>query len=157
VSGFLANLLLALAWVALMADFTPLNFLAGFVLGYVILVFAQRVLGRSGYVSRLPLALRFAGFYVRELVLATIRIAADVMTPGFGMRPAVVAIPLDARTDAEITLLAMLIGITPGSITLDVSDDRTTMYVHVMFADDPAQVRRDIKDGLERRVLELLR
>lgn len=156
-SGFLANLLLALAWVALMADFTPFNFLVGFVLGYLILVFAQRVLGRCSYVSRLPLALRFMLFYMRELVLATMRVAADVVTPGYTMRPAVVAIPLDARTDAEITLLAMLIGITPGSTALDVSDDRTTLYVHAMFADDPVRVRQDIKDGLERCVLELLR
>jgi multicomponent Na+:H+ antiporter subunit E len=51
----------------------------------------------------------------------------------------------------------MLIGITPGSIALDVSDDRSTMYVHTMFADDPDRARQEIKNGLERRVLELLR
>ena len=156
-NGFLANLLLALAWVAMMADFTLPSFLFGFGLGYLILVFAQRVLGPSRYVTRVPRALSFAAFYAQELVLATLRVAADVVTPGYGMRPAVIAVPLDAQSDAEITLLAMLIGITPGSITLDVSDDRTTMYVHTMFADDPDRARRDIKNGLERRVLELLR
>ncbi len=156
-NGFLANLLLALAWVAMMADFTLPSFLFGFGLGYLILVFAQRVLGPSRYVTRVPRALIFASFYEQELVLDTLRVAADVVTPGYGMRPAVIAVPLDAQSDAEITLLAMLIGITPGSITLDVSDDRTTMYVHTMFADDPDRARRDIKNGLERRVLELLR
>jgi multicomponent Na+:H+ antiporter subunit E len=157
VSGFLGNLLLALTWVAMMADFTPLNFVVGFALGYAILAFTQRMLGPSTYVARLPRAVSFGLFYVRDLVLATLRVAADVATPGYHMRPAVLAVPLDARTDAEITLLAMLIGITPGSFALDVSDDRTTMYVHVMFAEDPEQARRYIKEGLERRVLEVLR
>src|SRR5689334_350565 len=109
---------------ALMADFTLLGLAFGLGLGYLILVFAQRVLGPSRYVARVPRALRFVVFYTKELILATLRVALDVVTPGYHMRPAVIAVPLDARSDAEITLLAMLIGITPGSITLDVSDDR---------------------------------
>jgi multicomponent Na+:H+ antiporter subunit E len=73
------------------------------------------------------------------------------------MRPAIIAIPLDARTDVEITLLSNLIALTPGSLGLDVSDDRSVLYVHGMFVDDPEAFCREIKDGLERRLLELLR
>jgi multicomponent Na+:H+ antiporter subunit E len=73
------------------------------------------------------------------------------------MRPAIIAIPLDARTDLEITLLSNLIALTPGSLGLDVSDDRSVLYVHGMFVDDPDAFCRDIKDHLERRLLELLR
>ena len=73
--------------------------------------------------------------------------------------PGVVAIPLDARTDAEIALLANLITLTPGSVTLDLSEDRRTLYVHAMYIDggDVAAYVRSVKEGLERRVLELLR
>jgi multicomponent Na+:H+ antiporter subunit E len=73
--------------------------------------------------------------------------------------PGVVAIPLDARTDAEIALLANLITLTPGSVTLDVSEDRSVLYVHAMYIDggDVEAYRRSVKEGLERRVLELLR
>ena len=73
--------------------------------------------------------------------------------------PGVVAIPLDARTDAEITLLANLITLTPGSVTLDLSEDRRVLYIHAMYIDggDVEAYRRAVKDGLERRVLELLR
>jgi multicomponent Na+:H+ antiporter subunit E len=73
--------------------------------------------------------------------------------------PGVVAIPLDARTDAEITLLANLITLTPGSVTLDISEDRCLLYVHAMYIDggDVEAYRRSVKEGLERRVLELLR
>jgi multicomponent Na+:H+ antiporter subunit E len=83
--------------------------------------------------------------------------AYDVVTPGFHMRPAVVAVPLDVETDLEITLLANLITVTPGSFSLDVSDDRKVLYVHAMYVDDPDEYRREIKEGFERRVLELLR
>jgi multicomponent Na+:H+ antiporter subunit E len=38
-----------------------------------------------------------------------------------------------------------------------VSDDRRTLYVHVMHVDSVEATRRDIKDGLERRVLQLMR
>lgn len=73
--------------------------------------------------------------------------------------PGVVAIPLDARTDAEITLLANLITLTPGSVSLDLSEDKRSLYVHAMYIDggDVEAYRRAIKEGLERRVLELLR
>ena len=73
--------------------------------------------------------------------------------------PGVVAIPLDARTDAEIALLANLITLTPGSVSLDLSEDRRVLYVHAMYIDggDVEAYRRSVKQGLERRVLELLR
>ena len=75
------------------------------------------------------------------------------------MLPGVIAVPLDAKTDAEITLLANLITLTPGSVSLDLSPDRSVLYVHVMYIDngDVEEARRRIKDDLERRVLEVLR
>lgn len=81
------------------------------------------------------------------------------VTPTSYVCPGVIAIPLDARTDIEITLLANLITLTPGSVCLDVSDDKRFLYVHAMYIDggDVEAYRRAVKEGLERRVLELLR
>jgi multicomponent Na+:H+ antiporter subunit E len=157
VSAFLWNLVLALAWVAMTGGFTPLNLALGFGLGYLVLYFYQRVLGPANYFRKVPQTLGFAAYFLRELVLANLRVAYDVVTPGFGMRPGVIAVPLDAETDLEITLLANLITVTPGSVSLDVSDDRKVLYVHAMYVDDPEAYVRGIKDGFERRVLELLR
>ena len=66
-------------------------------------------------------------------------------------------LPLDARTDAEIMLVANLISLTPGTLSLDLSEDRKLLYIHVMFLDDIEQTRRQIKEGLEKRVLEVMR
>ena len=81
------------------------------------------------------------------------------LTPESYVCPGVVAIPLDARTDAEITMLANLITLTPGSVSIDLSDDKRVLYVHAMYIDggDVDAYRRSVKEGLERRVLELLR
>lgn len=81
------------------------------------------------------------------------------LAPASHVCPGVVAIPLDARTDVEIALLANLITLTPGSVSLDLSEDRRVLYVHAMYIDggDVEAYRRSVKEGLERRVLELLR
>jgi multicomponent Na+:H+ antiporter subunit E len=157
VNIFLVNILLALVWIALTGEFRPTNFALGFLLGYLALFFSQRALGPATYFRKIRQTVGFILFFIQELVLANLRLAYDVITPGFHMRPAIVAVPLDARTDLEITLLANLISVTPGGFSLDVSDDRKVLYVHAMYVDDPEAFRRQIKAGFERRVLELLR
>jgi multicomponent Na+:H+ antiporter subunit E len=154
---FLWHLLLALNWAAITGLFTWSNVLVGFILAYPVLFIAQRAVGSSSYFRRIDHVLRFAVFYVWELILANLRVAYDVLTPRLRMRPGVVAIPLDAKTDAEITLLANLITLTPGSVSLDVSSDRRFLYLHAMYIDDVEEFRESVKNSIERRVLEVLR
>jgi multicomponent Na+:H+ antiporter subunit E len=156
---FLWNILLALAWSALNGEFSIRNLLIGLVLGYVILslMVTADVVGSRTYARRVSSAARMLVFFVWELLLANLRVAHDVLTPRHRMRPGIVAIPLDAKTDPEIVFLATLITLTPGTITLDVSDDRSVMYIHAMYIDDLDALRRGIKDGFERRALEVLR
>lgn len=156
-NGFLWNVLLALMWVALTGTFAPANLLLGFGLGFLVLFFARRIVGSAGYATKLAQALGLAGYFLWELLLANLRVAYDVLTPRPHMRPGVIAIPLDARTDAEIALLANLITLTPGTLSLDVAADRRTLYIHAMYIDDVEATRRKIKDGFERRVLAVLR
>lgn len=150
----LMNLLLALAWMALTGTFDPINFAAGFILGYLMLRLVQRPDDPKNYFQRATLVIRFAFFYLKELLIANLRVAGTVLSPQMRMAPAVVAIPLDADSDLSISLLANLITLTPGSLTLDISADCSVLYVHTMYADDIDQFRLSIKD-LERRVLEV--
>ncbi len=83
--------------------------------------------------------------------------ARDVLTPGFRLQPAIIALPLDVRSDLEITVLAMLITLTPGSLTLDISPDRRTLFVHTLYGSEPDRMRQSMKDGLERRVRQVFR
>jgi multicomponent Na+:H+ antiporter subunit E len=152
----LASILLALAWAALQGEFSLAHLLTGYAVGYVILALLARggVLP-STFTARTGHAIGLAGFFVRELVLANVRVAADVLRPHGTIRPAVIAVPLDITSDREILLLSMLINITPGSVTIDLADDRRTLYVHVMHVTSPEATRREIKDGFERRIRRL--
>jgi multicomponent Na+:H+ antiporter subunit E len=154
----LGNILLALVWAALQGDFSLANLVAGHVLGYLVLLLLVKggVLGPSRYVGKASQFAGLVGFFLWELLRANLRVALDVATPRYHMTPGILQIPLDAREDSEILLLAMLINLTPGSVALDVSADRTVMFVHAMYIDTPEAARREIKDGYERRVLRLL-
>lgn len=154
----LLNVLLALAWIALTGQFTPANLALGFALGYVMLWIAQRAGKPLGYFTKVRLVLGFAAFFLWEMVKANLQVTYYILAPYRKMRPGVIAVPLDVRTDMEITLLSNLITLTPGTLSLDVSADRRVMYIHSMTLGDATdEFRRQIKSGFERRVMEVLR
>lgn len=147
----LGSILLALAWAALQGELSLANLLVGYAAAYGILaLLARGGVMPSTLASRSTHALRLAAFFAWALLIANLRVAADVL--GSRIEPAVVAIPLDVTRDGEILLLSMLINITPGSVTIDLSEDRRTLYVHVMHMKTADETRREIKDGFERRV-----
>jgi len=154
----LANVLLALVWAALQGEFSLPTLVIGHVIGYLILLalVRGRVLPRSPYIGRVHRVVGLATYFLRELVRANLRLALDVATPRFQMKPGIIAVPLDATKDGEILLLSMLINTTPGSVALDVSPDRKILYVHVMYMTTPDAARNEIKRGFERRVLDVL-
>lgn len=155
----LLNILLAFAWAALTGEFTPANLIFGFILGYAALWVTQRRRGRAAptYFLKGRQVVGFSLFFAWELIKANLRVAYDVLTPHPRMTPGILAIPLDAETDAEITFFANLITLTPGTLSLDVSTDRRVLYIHAMYIEDKETFRKEIKDGLERRLLEVLR
>ena len=154
----LLNVLLALAWVALTGQFTPTDFAIGFMLSYLLLWRAEGDAVSSSYFLKARQVAGFFLFVLRELVEANLQVASDALAPHRKMRPGVVAIPLDARTDMEITLLSSLLTLTPGSLSLDVSADRRVLYLHTMYqGDNPDRLREEVKTKFERRVLEVLR
>jgi len=155
---FLLNIGLATAWAALMGAFDATTLAAGYAVGYLVLWATQPTLGPSAYVMGVGRAVAFVVFYLVELVWSSIQVAIDVCRPRLRMCPGVVGLPLRARTDAEITVLANLISLTPGTLSLDVSPDRRVLYVHAMdLAEGPDALRAEIRDTLENRVLTLLR
>jgi multicomponent Na+:H+ antiporter subunit E len=115
------------------------------------------VLGETRYFRKVVDVVSFLCFFVWELVLSNLRVAWDVLTPKSSRRPGVIAVPLEEATDTEITVLANFVTLTPGSLSLDVAPGRDCLYVHAMFVDDPESLKTEIKEGFERRVLEVLR
>ena len=153
----LTNILLALAWSALSGQLSLENLLVGFFLGYLILGLQQRIAGESAYHRKAWQFLTVFANFVVSLVLSSLEVAFDVITPRHRAHPGIVSVPIEAESDFEIMLLADRISLTPGTLLLDVSPDRSTMYVHVMFMKDRDLVRRQIKQQIEKPLLELMR
>lgn len=149
----LLNLLLALLWSAVTGTVTLGNLGVGFVIGMGVIAMVGRALGDSHYLTRFFRGLGLAGFFLWELLVSSLRVAWDVLDPNHDIRPAIVAVPLDIEDEGEITLLANLISLTPGTLSLDVSKDKKTLYVHAMYVDDADAFRREIKRDFERRII----
>lgn len=152
----ITNLLLAFAWAAFWGNFSPQNLLVGFVLGYLVLFISRRALPPSRYFEKVPTAIRFFFFFIWELLIASVKVAAYVVSPKSTIRPRVLAYKMEASSPAEIVLLSNLITLTPGSISLDISSDHTVLYIHAMNANDE-QAAIDEFRRLEVRILQLMR
>ncbi|MFZ4863602.1 Na+/H+ antiporter subunit E [Sphingobacterium sp. Mn56C] len=157
IKTFLMNLLLSFIWVALTGSMYYTNFLFGFMLGFAILWIMNRTDEDRRYFYKVPQIISLVFYFVYEMLRANIQVAYDVMTPKYFMRPGIVKYPMNAKTEMEINLLSTMISLTPGTLILDISEDRKTMYIHVMYLNDPEKFVRDTKKGLERRLLEALR
>lgn len=153
----LLNSFVALAYMGVQGRFTLSGFGVGFTLGYLALWITQPLYGESRYFQRVPKTIRLAGFFLVELIVSSLRVFWDVVTPGHISRPGIVGVPLNARTDMEILLVTNLISLTPGTLSIDLSRDRQTLFVHVMYLDDPETFRQSIKEGIEKRILEVTR
>lgn len=151
----LAHVLLALAWMAVTGLYSLANLVFGLVLGGLALELVLRQQGRDTYVRRGRRAFGLAWLFLIELVKSAWTVAKIVIRPQLGISPGIIAYRTQLKSDGEITLLANLITLTPGTLTVDVSPDRTTLFIHCLDCSDPDQTRRDIADGFERRIREV--
>ena len=91
------------------------------------------------------------------MLKANLEVASEVLSRKFSMKPGIVKITLDAKTDMEITMLANLISLTPGTLVIDVSDDRKVIYAHGMDVQDQDKFIQSIKNNLEKPLLSIMR
>lgn len=150
------NLALALVWCALAGRLAILELTLGFAVGYLLIGWLIPTKDARAYLRRLPLAIGFLAYYVGEVIIASLRIAWEVITPSPRRAPGFVSVPLDVTTDAQIALLINTVTFTPGTVAIDLSPDRHTLLVHDMFLTDVEASRQRIKRRYERWVLRLL-
>lgn len=154
---FPINLLLALVWVAVTGAFSLANLLFGFALGAVGLWLIREQVGTQTYVGRSRRIFALILVFLYELVKSALKVAWIVVQPRMPINPGIIAYPLRVDRDFEITLLANLITLTPGTLSVDVSADRKFLYVHAIDVPDAAALKRDIAASFERRIMEVFR
>ncbi|TLP44843.1 MULTISPECIES: Na+/H+ antiporter subunit E [Cohaesibacter] len=153
----LVNILLALVWAAVSSSFTVPNLLFGFMLGMIVLFILREQVGAFSYLGRARRVLSLLMLFLRELMKSAFRVAKLALSPKLELRPGFIAYDLTTDRDIEITILANMITLTPGTLSVDVSDDKKTLYIHAVTFDDLEELRSEIRDGFERKIMEAFR
>ncbi len=134
----------------------PLNILLGFVVA-LICHFVIPKHDDISYQIRLWALLLLLFFCIKELFKSSIIVAWDVITPKKYHTPIIIDIDLDCQLDIEVTLLANLISLTPGTLSIDITKNKHQLKLHVMFGQQPEEVRKFIKQQLEPKVMKVFR
>ena len=109
------------------------------------------------YFNTFKAGLNLAFYFIKELIVSNFRIIYFILQPGHQFRPAILELPLKLKSDFSITLLANLITLTPGTITLKVSEDKKYLYFHIIDVpkQDSELAKQKIRDGFERRIMKI--
>ncbi len=160
------NIILALIWCLLQQKFDLPEFVIGGVLGYIIIYLhrtvlddrkaERRVLSPTAYLAVIAKTLRYVFVFLYEVVKANIDVVKIVLSPKLEMTPGIIAYEMDVKTDAGITLLANSITLTPGTLSVDISEDRKTLYIHALHIEDAEVLKKSIHDSLEKYTKEIL-
>lgn len=159
-------LLLTLMWVALQGTLSVGNVLLGVLFGGAILrisgpLFEEEAptdadAARGGVrpLRRLWRVIVLVLVFFRELIVSALQVARYTIQPTLRIQPAIIEYPLDVKTGREITMLANLISLTPGTLSLDVSPDCECLFVHAISVetDGGTEIIADIKGSLEKHV-----
>lgn len=154
-SIFALNLVLMLTWVIIKADWSGINFIQGYVIGWLVLSLTNPILGGKKYFMKPFDVIGLMIYFIFELCVSSLKVLWDILTPEHKSRPGVIKVPLTVHTDTQILLFSNLLSLTPGTLTVDISPDRKYFYVHVMFLENEQELINSIKKNLEQRILKV--
>ena len=103
------NILFGFIWMFLQGDMHFYPFFEGFILGYIFLFITRKSVGETPYFAKIFKVIGFSIYFIKEIIVSILTVLWDVITPGVYSTPAILAIPLDCKTDLEITLFTLLI------------------------------------------------
>ncbi|MEM8835520.1 MAG: Na+/H+ antiporter subunit E [Planctomycetota bacterium] len=149
------NIVLAVVWMIATGSLHARGLLVGLILGYVLLGLVSLV-RPIAYVRRVWAGMVLLAFAIYEVLRSNLIVAWYTVSDLRALEPAVLRVPLEPDlTNGELTLLSVLVTLTPGTLSIDISQDRQSLYVHIMHVEDPDKAIRSITDGFERRILEM--
>ena len=153
----LLNILIAVLWMFLQSSFTPASFVFGYLLGILILYLMRKFLVVSFDLRKVRpwAAVKLFFLFVVELTKANIDMVKVVLKPRMDHQPGIVAVRTKLDTEIEITLLAALISLTPGTVSMDFSPDNKTIYIHAIDVPDKDEMIEDIHNSFERAIMEV--
>ena len=151
----LLNLVLAVLWMMMWEAFDIYSLIAGFLLGYLLLGIVSRTMEGQGYGTKGWQLVSFGIYFVRILIQSNIQVAKEILTPGLQMTPRFIRYSVEGLTEVQLTSLANAITLTPGTLSVDISDDNKYLYLHCMYAQDRQSAIDGIDELRDRMIKEL--
>jgi multicomponent Na+:H+ antiporter subunit E len=139
----------------LTVTFEPVAFLKGYLFGLLIIFAFRRFFHSRFYLLNVMAVFNLIYIFVRELILSNIAVVKTVLKPKLDMNPGIFAYPTVLEKDWEITILANLITLTPGTLVIDVSPDNKILYVHAMDINTKKESIDSIKNTFEKAIMEV--
>ncbi|GAA0432162.1 MAG: Na+/H+ antiporter subunit E [Bacillota bacterium] len=151
------NLIIACMWMFLSESYSVPSFIAGYILGILLLLLLRRFVPDTFYLRRVMKILRLIMLFIKELFSSNMDIVKLVYTPKPDIEPGIFELPTELKSNWEITLLANLISLTPGTLSVAVSRDNTKLFIHAMDIDDSDESIQSIKNTFEKAIMEVTR
>lgn len=152
----LINIALAIIWMFLQNNYSLASFFFGYAIGLLLLFILRRFLVFDFYFTRIWAIIKLIFLFLKELVVANIDVIKVVLNPNLGnYSPGIVAVPTNLETKFEITLLASLISLTPGTVSMDFSDDNKIIFIHSIHIQDKEEMIAQIHNTFERAIMEV--
>ena len=155
IQHFFLNCGLAFVWCLLQGAVTLQQFIIGYLISVGIMLFFVRIFQEQLYFRQVACALKLLGSFLKELLVANWRVAKKVLSPEINVQSCMIAYPLELKSDILITLLANIITLTPGTLSVEISDDRKFLFIHVLDIADPEKEKQSIKDSFEHYLLRM--
>ncbi len=144
--------LLTLLWLMMWGDFAIGTVIGGVAVSAVLLGAFPPATPHSAIRIRPLGVLRLLGYIGTQLVTSNVLVARQILSKDASVRTGVLAYDLSRPSDEAITLMANVIGLTPGTMTVEATRNPHRIYVHFLLLDDPDVARRAL-ERLERLVV----
>jgi len=106
--------------------------------------------------ARLLITLRLIAVILKDIVVANLQVARLILGRQENLSPGFVTVPLRVRDPRAVSCLAAIVTMTPGTVSAELSDDRTWLYVHALDLRDAEALVTLIRERYEQPLLELM-
>ena len=156
---FLLNLFIAFLWMLFKDEeaFRFPTFVAGFIVGIVIVFLMRRFFGGRFYLHRLYSVFKLILIFISETLQSAVPVIKQAVSKEIDMEPGIFRYETVLRGEWEVPTLALLLTLTPGSVVMEVTPEGNAFYVHAM---DIKKFRGSLERSLgrfEKAIMEVTR
>lgn len=126
----LLNIFIAYLWMFLQDETNIINFIGGYFVGMFILFCIRRFFNKPFYLFTLAAVGKLLIIFIHELIISSMTVMKHVLRPKVDVKPGIFKVETDLEGDLEVTLLSLLICLTPGSVVMEITPDAKTLYIH---------------------------